>query len=145
MSNMEGQIMSKTFDFMSKPVLSTNPDIFACDAIDKMFENKVSALLVEQNGEYIGIFTKTDWMHLVLSEQCDPNSRIKVSAIMVAPIVTVDKNETLARASILFEDNNIRHIAVTEGGEIVGMLSVKDLERYFHQLHEKGYTALSGV
>jgi len=142
---MEGQIMSKICDYMSKPVLATSPDTFACDAIDKMFENNVSALLVKQNGECIGIFTKTDWMHLVLSEQCDPRSRIKVSAIMVAPIVTVDKKETLARASILFEDNNIRHIAVTEGGEIVGMLSVNDLERYYHQLHEKDYTALSGI
>jgi CBS domain-containing protein len=142
---MEGHIMSKIVDYMSKPVLTTSPDIRACDAIDKMFENKVSALLVEQNGEYIGIFTKSDWMHLVLSEQCDPKSIIKVSAIMAAPIITVDKNETLAKASILVEENNIRHIAVTEGDEIVGMLSVNDLERYYHQLHEKDYTALSGV
>ena len=137
--------MSKIGDYMSKPVLATSPDKIACDAIDKMFENRVSALLVEKNGEYIGIFTKTDWMHLVLSEQCEPNCHIKVSALMAAPIVTVDKNETLARASILIEDNNIRHIAVTEGGKIVGMLSVNDLERYYHQLHEKDYTALSGV
>lgn len=137
--------MSKICGFMSKPVLTISPDIVACDAIDKMFENNVSALLVEKNGEYVGIFTKTDWMHLVLSEQCDPNSIIKVSAIMAAPIITVDINETLAKASVLVEENNIRHIAVTEGDEIVGMLSVSDLERYFHELHEKDYTALSGV
>ena len=137
--------MSRIGDYMSKPVFATSPDIIACDAIDKMFENRISALLVEQNGEYIGIFTKTDWMHLVLSEQCEPNSLIKVSALMAAPIVTVDKNETLAKASTLIEENNIRHIAVTEVGKIVGMLSVSDLERYFHELHEKDYTALSGV
>ena len=142
---MEGHVMSRIGDYMSKPVFATSPDIIACDAIDKMFENRISALLVEQNGEYIGIFTKTDWMHLVLSEQCEPNSLIKVSALMAAPIVTVDKNETLAKASTLIEENNIRHIAVTEVGKIVGMLSVSDLERYFHELHEMDYTALSGV
>ena len=48
------------------------------------------------------------------------------------------KNETLAKASILIEENNIRHIAVTEDGKIIGMLSVNDLEKYYHHLHEDG-------
>ena len=128
--------MSKIGDYMSTPVLTTNPGAFAFDAIGKMFENKVGALLVEKNGEYIGIFSKIDWSHLVLRGECDPNAP-KVSSIMSSPIITVDKNETLAKASILIEENNIRHIAVTEEGKIIGMLSVNDLEKYYHQLHEK--------
>ena len=76
-------------------------------------------------------------MHLSLRGECDPNA-VKVSSIMSSPIITVDKNETLAKASILIEENNIRHIAVTEDGKIIGMLSVNDLEKYYHQLHEKG-------
>ena len=45
--------MSKIGDYMSTPVLTTSPDTLAFDAIGKMFENKVGALLVEKNGEYI--------------------------------------------------------------------------------------------
>lgn len=128
--------MSKISDYMSAPVLTTDPDILACDAIDKMFENKVGALLVEKNGEYIGIFSRIDWMHLVLRGECDSKS-VKVSSIMSSPIIKVDKNETFAKASVLIEENNIRHIAVTEYGKIIGMLSVRDLEKYYHDLHEK--------
>lgn len=128
--------MSKISDYMSAPVLTTDPDILACDAIDKMFENKVGALLVEKNGEYIGIFSRIDWMHLVLREECDPKI-VKVSSIMSSPIIKVDKNETIAKASVLIEENNIRHIAVTEYGKIIGMLSVRDLEKYYHHLNEK--------
>ena len=128
--------MSKISDFMSTPVLTTDPDILASDAIDRMFENKVGALLVEKNGEYIGIFSRIDWMHLVLRGESDPKV-VKVSLIMSSPIITVDKNETLAKASILIEEYNIRHIAVTEDGKIIGMLSVRDLEKYYHQLNEK--------
>ena len=128
--------MSKIGDYMNTPVLTTNPDTSAFGAIGKMFENKVGTLLVEKNGEYIGIFSKIDWMHVVLRGECDPNA-VKVSSIMSSPIITVDKNETLAKASILIEENNIRHIAVTEEGKIIGMLSVNDLEKYYHQLHEK--------
>jgi CBS domain-containing protein len=129
--------MSKIADYMSTPVLTISPDKLACDAIDKMFENKVGTLLVEKNAEYIGIFSRIDWMHLVLRGECDPKV-VKVSSIMSSPIITVDKNETLAKASILIEENNIRHIAVIEDGKIVGMLSVRDLEKYYHQLHEEG-------
>ena len=128
--------MSKISDYMSAPVLTTDPDILASDAIDKMFENKVGALLVEKNGEYIGIFSRIDWMHLVLRGECD-SKIVKVSSIMSSPIIKVDKNETFAKASVLIEENNIRHIAVTEYGKIIGMLSVRDLEKYYHHLHEK--------
>jgi signal-transduction protein with cAMP-binding, CBS, and nucleotidyltransferase domain len=133
---MEGLVMSKISDYMSAPVLTTDPDILASDSIDKMFENKVGVLLVEKNGEYVGIFSRIDWMHLVLRGECDPKV-VKVSSIMSSHIITVDKNETLAKASILIEENNIRHIAVTEDGKIIGMLSVRDLEKYYHHLHEK--------
>ena len=128
--------MSKISEYMSTPVLTTSPDTLAFDAIGKMFENKVGALLVEKNGEYIGIFSKIDWMHLVLRAECDPNL-IKVSLIMSSPIITINKNETFAKASIVIEENNIRHIAVTADGKIIGILSVSDLEKYYHQLHEK--------
>ncbi len=128
--------MSKISEYMSAPALTTDPDILASDSIDKMFENKVGALLVEKNGEYVGIFSRIDWMHLVLRGECDPKA-VKVSSIMSSHIINVDKNETLAKASVLIEENNIRHIAVTEDGKIIGMLSVRDLEKYYHHLHEK--------
>jgi len=128
--------MSKVADYMSTPVLSTSPDILAFDAIGKMFENKVGAFLVEKNGDYFGIFSKIDWMHMALREDCDPKI-VSVSSFMTSPIITVDKNESIAKASFLIEKNKIRHIAVTEDGNIVGMFSANDLEKYYRQLHEK--------
>jgi CBS domain-containing protein len=44
---------------MSTPALSTSLDTLAYDAVEKMCGNQVSALLVEQNGEHMGIFTKS--------------------------------------------------------------------------------------
>jgi CBS domain-containing protein len=129
--------MSKIAEYMSTPVLTTSPDTLAFDVIGEMIENKVGALLVEQNAEYIGIFSKIDWVHLVLRGECDPNV-VNVSSIMSSSIITIDKNETIAKASLLIEENNIRHLAVTEDGKIIGMLSVSDLEKYYHQLHESG-------
>ena len=108
--------MSKVLYYMSFPVLTVSPNAYARDAIAKMRENKVSALFVEENGKYVGVISKTDWIHMVLREECDPNT-IEVSTIMASPIITVDKNETLAKASALIEEHNVRHLGVTEKGD----------------------------
>jgi len=128
--------MSKVCEYMSSPVITVSPKSYAINAIDEMCDNKVSSLLVKENGKYVGVFTKTDWVNTVLNKEHDPKT-VEVSTIMVRSIITVDKDETLAKASALFEKHDIRHLAVTENGEIVGMLSVKDLERYYCQLHKR--------
>ncbi len=127
--------MDKIDAYMSSPVLATNPDSLAYDAARDMFEHNVGALLVKDNGEYVGIFTKTDWMHKVLKWEGDPKT-IKVSSVMTKPIITVERDEPLAKASLLMEKNRIRHIAVMDNEKIVGMLSIKDLERYYRKLYK---------
>ena len=128
--------MSKISEFMSTIIYSTSPGTYAHEAIDKMYKNKISALLVETKGEQTGMFTKTDWMTLVLKGECDPKT-IKVSEIMTELKHTLDINQTISEASALIEVNRIRHIPVKENGKIVGMFSVKDLEKYYLQMHRK--------
>ncbi|MBC8285239.1 MAG: CBS domain-containing protein [Nitrospinae bacterium] len=128
--------MNKIGDYMSTTIYSTRPDTLAHEAINKMYENKVGALLVQNNGDYTGIFTKTDWMVLVLKGECDPKA-VKVSNIMTELKHTIDINQTISEASAIIESNKIRHIPVKENGKIVGMFSVKDLEKYYLELHKK--------
>jgi len=136
--------MNKVSDYMNSPVLTIRSKSYARNAIEEMYENLVSALIVEEKGKYVGVVTKTDWIRMVLSEECDPNT-ILVSTIMASPIVTVDKNKTMAQASVLMEEHNIRHLAVTDKGKITGMLSVRDLERHYCFLHDKEGVAQYGV
>ena len=121
---------------MSSPVLSINSESRVLEGVVKMWKNNCSALLVEEDDEYVGIFTKTDWVDIVRKEVCDP-SVIKISDVMVNPVIKIDKNETLGKAINLIEENNIRHLVVTDKGKVVGMFSVKDLEHYFCQLHDQ--------
>jgi CBS domain-containing protein len=128
--------MSKVSEFMSTIIYSTSPGTYAHEAIDKMYNNKISALLVETGGEHTGMFTKTDWMILVLKGECDPKT-IKVSEIMTELKHTLDINQTISEASAMIEANQIRHIPVKKNGKIVGMFTVKDLEKYYLQMHRK--------
>ena len=128
--------MSEVSKYMSTQIFSISPDRFAYEAVDQMYENKVSAILVKEDEKYIGIITKTDWMFLVLKGECDPKA-MKVSTVMTKISNTIDENQTISEVCNIIETKKIRHVPVTRNGEIVGMFSVKDLEKYYLQLHNK--------
>ena len=128
--------MSEVSKYMSTQIFSISPDRFAYEAVDQMYENKVSAILVKEGEKYIGIITKTDWMFLVLKGECDPKA-MKVSTVMTKVSNTIDENQTISEVCNIIETKKIRHVPVTRNGEIVGMFSVKDLEKYYLQLHNK--------
>ena len=128
--------MSEVSKYMSTQIFSISPDRFAYEAVDQMYENKVSAILVKEDEKYIGIITKTDWMFLVLKGECDPKA-MKVSTVMTKILNTIDENQTISEVCNIIETKKIRHVPVTRNGKIVGMFSVKDLEKYYLQLHKK--------
>ena len=128
--------MSEVSKYMSTQIFSISPDRYAYEAVDQMYENKVSAILVKEGEKYIGIITKTDWMFVVLKGECDPKAMM-VSAVMTKILNTIDENQTISEVCNIIETKKIRHVPVTRNGEIVGMFSVKDLEKYYLQLHKK--------
>ena len=128
--------MSKVSECMSHTLYSTGPDTLAHVAMDDMSKNKVSSLLVQGKDDYEWIFTKTDWMLVVLKGECDPK-QLKVSDLMTRIVNTVDQDQTIAEACSIIQDKKIRHLPVKNSGKIVGMLSVKDIENFFLKLHQK--------
>ncbi len=128
--------MSKVGEYMSQTLYSTSPDALAHEAIDEMYKNKISALLVKGDQDYEWIITKTDWMLLVLKGECDPKT-IKVSDLMTRIVHTIETSQSVAEACTRIQENKVRHLPATENGKIVGMLSVKDIEKYFLKLHNK--------
>lgn len=96
------------------------------EAAKTMAEKRIGSLLVRENGEMVGIATETDLVRKVLAARL-PASSTKVGAVMNAPLVQIDINRIIRDASQLMAEERIRHLAVTENGKIVGLLSVRDL------------------
>ena len=95
-----------------------------------MREAKVGALLVAEATRYIGIISESDLVRKVLAAERD-STRVLVSEVMMAPIISIEIDRSAHDASDLMAERAIRHLAVMEDGQIVGMLSVRDLLRYF--------------
>ncbi|HUK55881.1 MAG TPA: CBS domain-containing protein [Nitrospiria bacterium] len=99
-------------------------------AAQLMREVQVGALLVEENGHLVGVVSETDLVRKAMAEGRDIQQE-KVRAIMSSPIITIDIDRPASDASDLMSEKGIRHLAVTDSGKIVGVISVRDLLRYY--------------
>jgi len=116
---------------MSRRILAVSVSAPVIEAARILREAKIGALLVSgEDGRYVGILSETDLVRKVLALERNP-SRVLVSEVMTAPIITIEIDRSAHDASDLMAERAIRHLAVTEDGHIVGMLSVRDLLRYF--------------
>jgi signal-transduction protein with cAMP-binding, CBS, and nucleotidyltransferase domain len=117
-------------DYMVRPVLSVSPDTSAQEAAQLMESKHIGSLLVKEGKTFVGIVTETDLTRKILARGLkDKNPNVR--EIMTAPLQTIDCHEPIVDANQLMANKRIRHIAVTENDQVVGMLSVKDLIHYY--------------
>jgi len=100
------------------------------EAARLMREVRVGALLVEENGQFVGVVSETDLVRKAMAEGREIGQE-KVRTIMSSPIITIDIDRPASDASDLMSEKGIRHLAVTDSGKIVGVISVRDLLRYY--------------
>ena len=125
--------------FMEETLLSVEPDVSVADAAKLMLEKKVGALLVSDGNKYMGIVSSVDFSHKVLAKELDP-AKTKIASIMAQPLITLDREQSMKDAYRCMHQHNIRHLAVTQNEDVVGILSVKDFANYYY--HEVENEAL---
>ena len=78
----------------------------------------------------VGIVTEMDLVRKVIAQGLHA-SHTTVAQIMASPLLTITPDQPMLDASHLMELNQVRHLGVSEGGNIVGLISVRDLVIYF--------------
>ena len=117
-----GQLMTREISVISE-------EASLQEAAHQMQVQRIGSLLVEKKGEYVGIITETNVVHAVA--QTSNVSQLTVREFMSSPIISLDKKLSPQYARDLMADRRIRHLAITEEGKIVGVISVRDLLSYF--------------
>lgn len=116
----------KIGELMSSPPHNIDSDKTIDEVINKMNSSRVGSLLVVKDGDYAGIITKSDLIRKAIAQKL-PRDTTKVSALMTSAIITLESITTAEEAYEFMKNKRIRHLAVTEEGSIVGVVSVKDL------------------
>ncbi|QPJ63502.1 MAG: CBS domain-containing protein [Candidatus Nitronauta litoralis] len=122
--------MEEIGEFMTSPVLRIEAEDSAQDAAAFMEGNHVGSLIVQDVGDDIGIITERDLSTKVVAAGKDPLD-VKIRDIMTTPVLTMDRYLPVEEANRYMLENKIRHLAITEEDRIVGILSVKDLIKFY--------------
>ena len=129
---------ARVADYTSSDVRSVHKDASLKEAGRLLAKWRVGSLLVDDNRRYIGIITDTDLSRKGVARGLDTNTTA-VKSCMSKPVITIEDSEPLGAAIALMKAKRIRHIAVTEDGTIIGVLSVSDILRAYSELAGLGF------
>jgi CBS domain-containing protein len=113
---------------MSKVVLTLGPGHTLRDAATRMTEKGVGAAVVIDE-EYPGprMISERDILNS-LGQGQDPDAE-RVADHMSATLIAASPEWSLERAAMEMSQRHIRHLVVVDGGELIGVLSMRDIVR----------------
>jgi CBS domain-containing protein len=107
-------------------VYSIPPTATVYEALEKLAEKNVGALLVMEGTELVGILSERDYVRKVILKGHSSRD-LAVSEIMSSPAVTVDSKTTIDECMQRMTDKRCRHLPVVEEGRVLGLVSIGDL------------------
>jgi CBS domain-containing protein len=111
---------------MKQDLAKVQDGTMVSDAAKVMRERKIGSVFVERGARIVGIVTETDIVRQIVGRDQMPGF-VPVVSIMSSPVVGIDASRPITEAADLMERNRTRHLAVMRSGDIVGVLSVRDL------------------
>ena len=109
-----------------REVHSITPEARVFDALKLMAEKNVGALVVIEGGKLAGIISERDYARKVILLSKSSHD-IAVREIMTSKVITVNPDHTVEDCMALMTGKRIRHLPVTEGDRLAGVLSIGDL------------------
>ncbi len=110
-------------------VTTVTPTTTVSEAVRVMNQLRIGAVLVaDADNKPLGIFTERDVLSRIIGPSADPKTT-QVQTVMTTKLVTTTHVTTVDEAMSLFMDKRIRHLPVVDGGRLVGMISIGDINR----------------
>lgn len=115
--------------FPEKGIVQVPPTANVLEAVETMKQLNISSLLIiDDEDAFVGILSERDIAWKVVLQKKNP-SQTKVGEVMTPreKIVTVTPMTTFKECLDVMRDKNVRHLPVLENGNLVGIISIKDI------------------
>ena len=109
-------------------IISVSPDQTVMEAVQVMAEHRIGVVLVEKEGDLVGILSERDFLRNSADGQFDPRTA-KVGDYMSAPLKFAAHDTELPMLQEMFLGLYVRHLPIKKGDRFIGMLSIGDVLR----------------
>lgn len=123
--------------WMQRNLETVSEKTSAMAAAAHMAERRIGCVLVTAEpessaspGQIVGLVSETDLVRKVMAQELAADA-IPIDRLMASPLLSIEAERSMLDASHLMERHGIRHLCVSQNGTIVGLISVRDLVRYF--------------
>lgn len=107
-------------------LITVSPRETVFDALKKMADNDVGALIVLDGERLIGVFSERDYARKIILHGKSSRDTV-VHEIMTANVISVRPAQTVEDCMGLMTDKRIRHLPVLDEGKVVGIVSIGDV------------------
>lgn len=123
---MAAELMLEVRDVMTYPAIMEEGDASVAKISKIMKMSEIGSVIITEEDKPVGIVTDRDIVIKVIMKDRDP-SKLKVKEIMSSPLMTIVSDASLKRACKLLVEKGIRRLLVIDDGELVGVLSFKNI------------------
>jgi CBS domain-containing protein len=112
-------------DIMARTLIAVNTSTTVLQIAKMMEQGRIGAIIVKENGNPVGIVTDRDFATKIAANNLSFDTPAK--KIMSSPLITINHNDPISIAAERMTSKKIRKLAVTENGNIVGIITSTDL------------------
>lgn len=121
--------IKEVLDRKGSTVLTVPGSTSVLDAIGKMSDANIGAIVIQDGAEPAGIFTERDYLRKI-SLEGRSSSDTPVSAVMSSPLITAPTGESTRTAMETMTERRCRHLVIVDDGRMVGLVSLGDLVKH---------------
>ena len=127
-------LISDVLHIKGHKVVTIRPDQTVKDAVERLAEHHIGALVVESHLKPIGIFSERDLVNR-LAQSGARAYDYHVQEVMSSPVISGKPSDTTDQALQLMTNRRVRHLPIVVDDDLVGIVSLGDLVK--HRLEEK--------
>jgi CBS domain-containing protein len=114
---------------MTSELHTVTPDTLVEDAAAVLLDNDISsALVVDDDGDLVGILTTTDFVDIVAKSQ--PKAETTVERYMTRDPITTTAQESVSAVAATMVEHGFHHVPVVDGNTPIGIITTSDFAAY---------------